>query len=380
METFSSREAQPSTFAREVELLESLPGNLWAGLCARGKELAHVENKELLEMAAGGLAIGAGLAFAARNPEALWGLAGGITRNATKIGLTGAALDVGRRIAMPMWDTYRNPMNLEADKQSLAKNLGGLPLDYAIMGGAAWAGSGAPEALLGVSKLGTSAARALSESLAFEPALRPVTAEGFRFDVPKSDAVPTSSMHFSSDRIQTSGTGTVEDEGELGQHIKERLRDSRSGRRAATTGGGRETELEGDRPDLKVALREERLARILGDGHVSNEPPVTDLPETDRPDLKVALREERLDRILADGHSSNASPSEGLPDLTVTDGQDLKVALRDERLERILDEPLSQDAGPRTSTTSSSSAEGVDVSTDLRTRRWNAILGIQGSV
>lgn len=130
--------------SREKELISSLPSTALEGFKSR---VEWANNHKLATAAelAGAVALGAGLSILSKNPEVM----GKAMTPVVKFGLQNAgnlftaltAVDVGRRVAVPVLDTWNRPHSLEANKKILGYNIGSMAFDYPIAIGGAYAGS-----------------------------------------------------------------------------------------------------------------------------------------------------------------------------------------------------------------------------------------------
>jgi hypothetical protein len=172
----------------------------------------------------------------------------------------------------------------------------------------------------------------------------------------------------------------VDDEGSVGQLLKDRLRDLRldaalQGQPVAIAETAGPKDLEGD--DLKHWMRESRLDAVLQQrpaietGAPSETGSVVD--HIDGADVKHWQRDLRLDAVLHGQPEIGGVPETVAPE---GEGTDLKVALREQRLERLFRNPTVSHAGNEVEPVS----EGIDVGANLRAQRVNAILGIRDSV
>jgi len=121
--------------SREGSLMASVPTSAWDGLKARAEDAWDHKLRTGTELA-GSFLVGASLAVASRNPEAVtakivpW-VAGGMI-----------GTDFAKRIGIPLVETWNDPSSLAKNKVRLGANLGAMGFDYAVMGTAGAAGAG----------------------------------------------------------------------------------------------------------------------------------------------------------------------------------------------------------------------------------------------
>lgn len=118
--------------AREGELLKSLPHTITDGVNERVQGAISNPLKTTAEVA-GAIAIGVGLSVARKNPQALFGLCGTLSKYAPRAGAVLLTADVANRALVPMVDTAINPETLDLNKQRLGRNLGAAAIDYPLM-------------------------------------------------------------------------------------------------------------------------------------------------------------------------------------------------------------------------------------------------------
>lgn len=130
---------EPSLLEREGQLLLGGLQRLPQGVVNRASHAWENKGETAAEI---GIAFAAGtaLALCAKNPQALWGFCGGLTRAAKPVLAMGLGLDVVNRIGSPMLAVGQDGSKLEEQKEALGKNLGSMMVDYTLMGAAGYAG------------------------------------------------------------------------------------------------------------------------------------------------------------------------------------------------------------------------------------------------
>lgn len=128
---------------REWDLISSIPSEIGGGIVDRAQQVLQHPWQAAVDVGAS-FAIGAGLTYLSKDPDSI----GLVARYIPKGLLALTGLDIGRRLAGPMIDTWNHPGNLSQDKQWLGDNLGAAAIDYPLVALGGYAGDRITSGLL----------------------------------------------------------------------------------------------------------------------------------------------------------------------------------------------------------------------------------------